>query len=90
MSNLHPIMVAQINISAIINKFDTLLNGVRVNVDILVTSKTKIEDSFPARQFLIEEFTTPYRSDRNGSGGGILVYIREDIPAKLIPHRFLE
>ena len=37
---------------------------------------------------MIEGFTTPYRLDRNGSGGGILVYIREDIPSKLIPTDF--
>ena len=51
-------------------------------------SETKIDDSFPLTQFLIEGFTTPYRLDRNGSGGGILVYIREDIPSKLIPTDF--
>ena len=51
-------------------------------------SKTKIDDSSPLTQFLIEGFTTPYRLDRNGSGGGILVYIREDIPSKLIPTDF--
>ena len=37
---------------------------------------------------MIEGFTTPYRLDRNGSGGGILVYIRDDIPSKLIPTDF--
>ena len=26
----------------------------------------------------------PYRFDRNGNGGGIMLYIREDIPSKLI------
>ena len=26
----------------------------------------------------------PYRLDRNRNGGGILVFIREDIPSKLI------
>ena len=51
-------------------------------------SKTKIAGSFPPTQYLIEGFTTPYRLDRNGSGGGILVFIREDIPSKLIPTDF--
>ena len=65
--------------------FEDLVNGVRGNVDILLISETKIDDSFPLTQFLIEGFTTPYRLDQNGSGGGILVYIAEDIPSKLIP-----
>ena len=57
--------------------FEALVNGVRGNVDILLISETKIDDSFPLTQFLIEGFTTPHRLDQNGSGGGILVYIAE-------------
>ena len=51
-------------------------------------SETKIDDSFPATQFLVEGFRTPYRLDRNGSAGGILAYTCEDIPSKLIPTDF--
>ena len=48
-------------------------------------SETKIKESFPTRQFLIDGYTTaPYRLDRNSVGGGILVYVREDIRSKLI------
>ena len=28
-----------------------------------------------------------FRSDRNAKGGGILIYVRDDIPCKLIPMR---
>ena len=87
-SNLHRIITAQINTNSIRNKFEALVNGVRGNVDILMTSKTKTDDNFPLTQFLIDRFTTPYRLDRNESGGGILVYFREDIPSKLIPTDF--
>ena len=47
-------------------------------------SETKIDDSFPVGQFLIEGFCTPYRLDRNLKSGGILLYVREDIPSNLI------
>ena len=33
-------------------------------------------------QFHIDGFTTPYRLDRNQNGGGVMLYIREDIPSK--------
>ena len=36
-------------------------------------------------QFLIERYRPPHRLDRNSHGGGILVYVREDILRKLIP-----
>ena len=32
----------------------------------------------------IEGFTTSYRQDRNDEGGGRLLYIREDIPSRLL------
>ena len=46
-------------------------------------SETKIDETFPSRQFSIERCTPPYRLDRNCHGGGILVYVREDMPSKL-------
>ena len=47
-------------------------------------SQTKLDPSFPTGQLHIHGFSEPYRFDRNGNGGGILLYIREDIPSKLI------
>ena len=32
--------------------------------------------------YLPDGFTTPCRLDRNQNGGGIMLYIREDIPSK--------
>ena len=34
-------------------------------------SETKIDDSFPVRQFEIDGFNTPFHTDRNHKGGGI-------------------
>ena len=39
-------------------------------------------------QFLLDGYTAPYRSDRNSIGGGILVYVREDVPSKLTSVNF--
>ena len=52
------------------------------NVDILVVTETKLDSSFPNYQFLIEGFSQPYRMDRNRNSGGVLIYVREDIPSK--------
>ena len=54
------------------------------NLDILMVSETKIEDTFPESQFLMEGFSTPYRIERTANSGGILLYIRHDIPSKYI------
>ena len=49
-----------------------------------MVSETKIDDTFPESQFLIEDFPKPFRLDRTAEGEGILLYIREDIPCKYI------
>ena len=49
----------------------------------MIISDAKL-DSFASAQFKIEGFTTPYWSDRNDKGGGLLLYIREEIPSRLL------
>ena len=51
-------------------------------MDISVLAETKLNDSFPMNQFVIEGNTTPYRLDRNCFGGGVMIYVRKDIPSK--------
>ena len=53
-------------------------------VYVLMIPETKIDKTFPSRQFYIEGFKPSYRLDRNCHVDGILVYVREDIPSKLI------
>ena len=71
-------IVAQLNINSLKNKFDFLKEIVKDNVDILIISETKIDSSSLLTQFYMDSFTT-YRRDRNINGGGIILYIRDDI-----------
>ncbi len=45
-------------------------------------SETKIDGSFPPAQFHINGFANPTRLDRTAHGGGLLLYIRDDITSK--------
>lgn len=49
-----------------------------------MVSETKLDDSFPTRQFLIKDFTEPCSLDKSGLVGEVLVYFREDILSKLL------
>ena len=82
--NPHRIIIGYLNINSIRNKFESLVTFVGNNLDILMISETKIDDTFPESQFLIEGFSKPFRLDRTAKGGGILLYIREDIPCRCI------
>ena len=81
---MNKIIVGQLNINSIRNKFDFLAQQVKGNIDILMISETKLDESFPVGQFLIDGYSVPFRFDRNKNGGGILLYIRQDIPSKLL------
>ena len=82
--NPYRVIIGHINKHSIRNKFESLVKYVRNNLDILMVSKTKINDTFPQSQFLIDGFLKPYRLDRTAKGGGIWLYIREDMPSKYL------
>ena len=77
-------IIAQININSIRNKFKTLVSLVTSDIDILMISETKIDESFPLSQFMIDGSSMPYRRDRNAHGVGIVVYFRNNVTAKLL------
>ena len=61
-----------------------LSDQIKGNIDVLLVSETKIDDSFPNGNFLIEGFSTPYRLNQNSNGGGLMLFVREDIPSNLV------
>ena len=77
-------LIGNLNIKSISNKLDKLKLSVLGKVDILVITETKLELTFPNSQFLIEAYSELYCFDRNWSRGGILIYVREDIPSKAL------
>ena len=88
-SNLDRVIVGNLNVASLPNKIDEIRTIIKDRVDILVLTETKLDNSFPTAQFLIEGFSVPYRQDRNRHGGGIMIYVREDIPSKILnKHHF--
>ena len=83
LKNPNRLTIAQLNINSLRNKHYSLVGMLYNNLDILLISEIKIDSSFPTTQFQIEGYAT-YRLDRNTNGGGILLYIREDIPSTLL------
>ena len=46
--------------------------------------KKKIDDSFHVGNFVVEGFSTLHRLDSDNNDGGIMLYVREDIPSNLL------
>ena len=89
LNNVNRLVIRNININSLRNKYEYLKTQIKGNIDILVITESKLDKSFPTQQFAIEGYSLPYRFDRNINGGGVVIYIREDIPCKeLTTHPF--
>ena len=82
--NFNKLVLEHLNINSLRNKFDALTQQITGNVDTFMLLETKLDSSFPESQFLIPGYSTPYRVDRTCHGGGLLLFVREDIPSKLL------
>ena len=54
-------------------------------VDYLAISETKLDDNFPKSQFMVEGYSL-YRQDLTNSSGGLIVYVRDDLPHTRMVH----
>ena len=52
--------------------------------NVIIVIETKLDDSIPKAQFFIDGFFIPYRLDRNRNRGGLMIYVRDDIPSKML------
>ena len=82
LKNVGRLVIGCFNINSIRNKFEGLKVFVSDNIDILIVAETKIDNSFPKGQFFIHGYSEPLPLDRNSNGGGLLVFVKEDIPSK--------
>ena len=82
--NKNRIIIGNLKINSVSSKFDQLKLFIQGKVDILIVTETKLDSAFPTFQFPIGGYSEPYRFDRNRNGIGIIIYIRQDIPRKLL------
>ena len=63
------LILGHLKINLVRNKFEALTYIIDNNIDLLLISEAKLDDSFPIAQFQMKSFSVPYRYDRNGKGG---------------------
>ena len=76
------LVIGNLNINSISNKFGNLKLITHGKIGILVITETKTDWTFPLNQFAIQGYSKPYRFDRNRNGGDVFIYVREDIPSR--------
>ena len=88
-SKINKLKLGYLNINSIKNKFDLCNKGIKGLIDVLMVTETKLDDSFPEGQSLVESIHSLFRFDCNKNDGIIKLYVREDIPSTLLSHEFL-
>ena len=83
LQNPKKIIIGHLNINSLRNKIDFVKDIFKNNIDILLISETKLDPSFPLNQFSINGFKF-FRKDRDRNGGGLILYINEDIACKAV------
>ena len=76
-------IIGQLKINSIRNNVDFLCSEISPNLDLLIVSETKLDDSFPTTQFLMSGF---FKLGCFSNGEGLLLYIRGDITSRSINH----
>ena len=87
LKNANKIVIGHLNINSLRNKFECLKYLIGENIDIFLVSETKLNESFPDTQFIIDGFQPPYRKDRSNKGdkgGGLILYVHNNIPSRII------
>ena len=82
--NFDDIIVGTRNINSISPKFDEFKLMVSGYFNFIIVTEAKLDDC-------IDGFSIPYRLDRNRHGGGLMIYVRDYIPSKMLTkHNLLE
>ena len=87
--NANRLIIGNLNVNSLRNKFQMLEELIKDKIDIFLISETKLDSSFPSGQLVIKDYSTPFRLDRDQNGGGLLLYVREDIPCKILKETLL-
>ena len=74
-SNINRLIFGHLNIKSLRNKFNFLCEQIKEYIETFVLPESKLDDSSPLGQFLIDSFHALFRFDRDNNGGEIMLYV---------------
>ena len=77
-------IIGNLNIDSIRNKFEQSKETVLKYIDILVVTETKLDETFLESLLLMDGFSKPYRLGRNKNAGGVVIFIHDTISSKIL------
>ena len=83
MSDNKDVNIATFNARSIRNKIDELNHfTASSSIHILAITESWLGPSIPDARIGLQNFQTPFRRDRNENGGGVCIYLSNDISGK--------
>ena len=80
--HFHNPFISHLNINSLRYKITELREILtKSNLEILTVSETKLDDQFPDNLFHVDGYHI-FRRDRNSFGGGLMTFIKSDIPSR--------
>ena len=73
LSNVNRVIISNLNINSLTNKFDLLKQIVLKYIDILIITEKKLDDSSSNAQF--SGFSKPFHFNRKRKGDGVTIYV---------------
>ena len=80
--NANNTIIGHLNINSFRNKFVFAKEIIQV-FDIFLVSESKLDNTFPTNLFKINGYKI-FRYDRNRFGGGLFLYVNEQVPCRLL------
>ena len=78
--NINNTIIGHLNINLFRNKSVFVKDIIKL-FDVFLVSESKLDDTFPSNQFRINGYKC-FRLECNRFGGGLILYINENIPCK--------
>ena len=79
--NQKNLIMGYLSINSLRSKFESIKPIISPNFDIFLVLETKLDESFPNNQFSLSGYRM-LRQDRNCFGGGLCIYVKENITFK--------
>ena len=83
MDNLNKPIFAHLNINSIRNKFDSSDDIIKDNIELVMISETKVDNTLLDGQFFLDGFETLFCLDRNRNGRGTIFFLEMTFLQKL-------
>ena len=71
-------MLGHLNVNSLQNKSDPIADAIQITFDIFLLSEAKNDESFPDKQFCLNNFRI-FQNKRNRYGGEIMLYVKENL-----------